>query len=79
MAVIIVAIESIEVGMTTQGLSGSKITVTGIEVRCDGTVPNPMGRNYLIDPCCCAKLSHQAINSATVQPMSLTAPIEAGE
>ena len=75
MTVIVVAIESIEVGVTTQGLSGSNITVASIEVRCDGTVPNPMGRDYFIDPCCFAKLSHQAINSATVQPMSLTAAI----
>ena len=75
MAVIIVAIECIEISMTTQGLSGSNITVAGIEVRCDGTVPNPMGRNYLIDPRCCTKLSHQAINSTTVKSMSLTTAI----
>ena len=55
MAIIIVPIECVEIGMTTQRLSGANITIAGIEVGGDGTVPNPMGRNYLIDPRCCTK------------------------
>ena len=42
MAIVIVPIEGIEIGVTTQELSGSNITITGIEVGGDGTVPNPM-------------------------------------
>ena len=76
---LVVAIECIEVGVTAQSLSGSNITVAGIEGGCDGTVSNPVRRDDLIDSGCFTKLSHQAINRATVQPMSLTAPIEAGE
>ena len=79
MTIIVVPIEGIEIGMTTQSLSCSNITVAGIEVSGDGTVPDPMGRDYLIDPRCFAKLSHQAINSAAIKSMSLTAPIEAGK
>ena len=66
MTVIIVTIEGVEIGMTTQGLSGSNITVAGTEVGCNGTVSDSMGRNYLIDSGCFTKLSYQAINSATV-------------
>ena len=38
MTVIIVTIEGVEIGMTTQGLSSSNITVAGIKVGCNGTV-----------------------------------------
>ena len=76
---LVVAIECIEVGVTTQALCRTNITVASIQVSGDGTVSDSMGRNYLIDSGCFTKLSHQAINRATVQPMSLTAPIEAGE
>ena len=66
MAIVIVAIESVEISVTTQSLSGSNITVAGIQVSGDGTVSDPMGRDYLIDSGCFAKLSHQAINSAAI-------------
>ena len=79
MAIIIVAIESIEIGMATQTLSGSNISIAGIEVGGDGTVSDAMGRDYLINSRCIAKLSHQAINSATVESVSLTTAIEAGK
>jgi hypothetical protein len=35
--------------MTAQSLSGTKITIAGIEISGDGTVSDSMGRNYLID------------------------------
>ena len=66
MTIIVVAIEGIEIGMTAQGLSGSNITVAGIKVGCNGTVSNPMGRDYLIDSSGFTKLSYQAINSAAI-------------
>jgi hypothetical protein len=75
MTIIVVAIQSVEIGMTAQSLSGSNITVTGIEVGGDGTMPDPMGRNYLIDPGCFTKLSHQAINSTAIESVSLTAAV----
>ena len=66
MAIVVVAIEGVEISMTAQGLSGSNITITGIEVGGDGTVSDAMGRNYLIDSSGFTKLSHQAINSAAI-------------
>lgn len=75
MTIIIIAIESVEIGMTAQSLSGTNISIAGIQVGCDGTVSDSMGRNYLIDSGCCAELSHQAINRATVQSVSLTTAI----
>ena len=58
MTIIVVPIEGIKISMTTQGLSRSNITVAGIQVSGDGTVPNPVGRNYLIDSSGFTKLSH---------------------
>ena len=49
MTIIIVAIESVEIGMTTQALSRANISIAGIEVGSDGTMPDSMGRDYLID------------------------------
>ena len=49
MAVIIVAIEGVEIGVTTQALSRANITVASIEIGGDRTVPDSMGRDYLID------------------------------
>ena len=79
MTVIVVAIESIKVSMATQALSRANISIAGIEVGSDGTVSDAMGRDDLIDPGCCTKLSHQAINSTTVESMSLAATIETGK
>ena len=79
MAIIIVAIQSVEIGMATQALSGSKITIAGIEVGSDGTMPDSMGRDYLIDSGRSTKLSHQAINSTAVESMSLSASIQTGK
>ncbi len=38
MAVIIVAIEGVEISMTAQALSGTKISIAGIQIGGDGTM-----------------------------------------
>ena len=75
MTIIIVPIQSIKIGMATQGLSGSNITVTSVQVSGDGTVSDSMGRNYPIDSGWFTKLPNQAINSTAVESMSLITAI----